>query len=181
MAPQSTSQTLRTFHLRELLSLGLKKGLITNIVQKAGVFRDIPRQQGYAIDYSFNQAVLLHVGNELSGLGVSFRHINKILFDLAGLDFEKDREKIARGRLVMFIFGKVFSREEEESLKEIRARIAGKSPGAGRSSQAGKPVRMASINLRLLRERDASRMDDALDDYVRINLHKIVERIAGLA
>ena len=81
----------------------------------------------------------------------------------------------------MFIFGKVFSREEEESLKEIRARIAGKSPGAGRSSQAGKPVRMASINLRLLRERDASRMDDALDDYVRINLHKIVERIAGLA
>ncbi len=170
MAARRTPQTLRTFHLKELLSLGLKKSRITNIVQKADVFKDIPRQQGYAIDYTFNQAVLLHVGEELSKLGVSFRHINKILTDLAGLDFEKNREKIARGRLVMFVFSKALSKEDDESLKAVRARIGGRSPGAGRSMPRGSFVRMASINLRLLRERDAPRMDDALDDYVRINL-----------
>ncbi len=180
MAARGIPQTFRTFHLKELLSLGLKKSHITNIVQKADVFKDIPRQQGYAIDYTFNQAVLLHVGGELSKLGVSFRHINKILIELAALDFEKNREKIARGRLVMFVFSKVLSREDDESLKAVRARIGGRSPGAGRSIPGGSFVRMASINLRLLREKDAPRMDDALDDYVRINLHRIVRNVAGL-
>lgn len=180
MAARRTQQTSRTFHLKELLSLGLKKGGITNIVQKADVFKDIPRQQGYAIDYTFNQAVLLHVGEELSKLGVSFRHINRILTDLAVLDFEKNREKIARGRLVMFVFSKVLSKEDDESLKAVRARIGGRSPGAGRGLPQGSSVRMASINLRLLREKDAPRMDDALDDYVRINLHRIARNVAGL-
>ena len=180
MAARRTPQTSGTFHLKELLSLGLKKSRITNIVQKADVFKDIPRQQGYAIDYTFNQAVLLHVGEELSKLGVSFRHINKILTDLAGLDFEENREKIVRGRLVMFVFSKVLSKEDDESLKAVRARIGGRNPGAGGSMPRRSFVRMASINLRLLRERDAPRMDDALDDYVRINLYRIIRNVAGL-
>jgi hypothetical protein len=180
MAEDRTPQTFITFHLKELLSLGLKKSHITNIVQKADIFRGIPRQQGYAIDYTFNQAVLLHVGGDLSRLGVSFRHINKILTDLSGLDFEKDREKIARGRLVMFIFSKVFSKEDDEGLKAVRARIAGKSPGARRSVSGRSFARMASINLLLLKERDAPRMDGVLDDYVRINLHRIVRSVTGL-
>ena len=180
MAARGTSRTFRTFHLKELLSLGLKKSRITNIVQKADVFKDIPRQQGYAIDYTFNQAVLLHVGEELSKLGVSFRHINKVLADLAGLDFEANSVTIARGRLVIFVFSKALSKEDDESLKAVRARIGGRNPGAGGSMPRGSLVRMASINLRLLRERDAPRLDDTLDEYVRINLYRIVRNVAGL-
>jgi hypothetical protein len=180
MSPSSTPQALRTFHLKELLSLGLKKGQITNIVQKADVFKDIPRQQGYAIDYTFNQAVLLHVGGGLSRLGVSFRHINTILIDLAGLDFEKNREKIMRGRLVIFVFSGALSDSDDEPEKGARVGLPGKRPGAGRRISMGSSVRTAPIDLRLLRERDAPRVDGALDHHVRINLYRIVGSIADL-
>ncbi|HUJ69103.1 MAG TPA: hypothetical protein VLW86_06245 [Syntrophorhabdales bacterium] len=180
MATRKTSRAFRTLHLKELLSLGLKKGQITNIVQKADIFKDIPRQQGYAIDYTFNQAVLLHVGGELSKLGVSFRHINKILIDLAGLDFEKNRERIARGRLVMFVFSRGLMSDDNVPVKGVWAGIPGKSPGSGRRMSLGSSVRMAPISLRLLRERDAPRMDDSLDHHVRINLYRIVAGVMGL-
>ena len=180
MAPSRTPQAFRTFHLKELLSLGLKKGQITNIVQKADVFKDIPRQQGYAIDYTFDQAVLLHVGGGLSRLGVSFRHINRILIGLAGLDFEKNREKIIRGRLVMLVFSRAPSGSDDEPVKGTWVRLPGKSPGAGRRISLGSSVRMAPIDLRLLRERNAPRMDGAFDHYVRINLYRIVGSVAAL-
>ena len=174
-----TPRTFVTFHLKDLLSLGLTKSRIMNIVQKADVFRDIPRQQGYAIDYTFNQAVLLHVGGALSKLGVSFRHVNRILIDLAGLDFEKNRERIVRDRLVIFVFSAALSKEDAGRLKGLRARIAWKSPGTGRSMPRAGPVRMASLTLKLLRENDAPRI--ALDDYVRVSLHRIVRSVAGLS
>jgi len=180
MAARRTLGAPSTLHLKELLSLGLKKGQITNIVQKADVFKDIPRQQGYAIDYTFNQAVLLHVGGELSRLGVSFRHINRILIDLAGLDFEKNREKIARGRLVIFVFSRAPSSSDDEPVKGAWVGLPGKSPGAGSRMSVKSSARMAPINLRLLREREAPRMDAALDHYVRINLYRIVSSVAGL-
>jgi hypothetical protein len=72
------------------------------------------------------------------------------------------------------------SKEDGESLKAVRARIGGRNPGAGGSMPRRSFVRMASIDLRLLRERDAPRMDEALDDYVRINLYRIIRNIAGL-
>ena len=68
------------------------------------------------------------MGEELSKLGVSFRHINKILTDLAGLDFDENKEKIARGRLVIFVFSKALSKEDDESLRAVRARIGGEIP-----------------------------------------------------
>ena len=173
-------ETTRTFHLKELLSLGLKKGQITNLVQKAAVFKDIPRQQGYAIDYTFNQAVLLHVGGELSKLGISFRHINKILFELAGVDFEKKREKITRSRLVMFIFSTSLSKEEGGRLAAARERIRPRGPGAGKAVFPDNLARMAPLGLWLLGEGDARTLNDALGDYVRINLYKIVMNVAGL-
>ena len=175
-----TTKTTRTFHLKELLSLGLKKGQITNIVQKAEVFRGVLKQQGYAIDYTFNQAVFLHIGGELSRLGMSFRHINKILFDLSNVDFEKDREKIMRGRLALFIFSKVLSREEHERLKAIRQAIGRKGRGSGKTALGENPVRMASISFCLLRERDIQGMNGVLGDYIRISLHKMVSNVAGL-
>lgn len=180
MAVRKPLKTTRTFHLKELLSLGLKKGHITNLVQKAAVFKGIPRQQGYAIDYTFNQAVLLHVGGELSKLGISFRHINKILFELAGVDFEKKREKITRSRLVMFIFSESLSKEEGGRLSAAGERVRAKGPGTGKAVFPDTPVRTAPLGFWLLRERDAQTLNDVLGDYVRINLYRIVLNVAGL-
>ncbi len=162
------------------MSLGLKKGHITNIVQKADVFAGVPKQQGYAIDYTFNQAVFLHVGEELSKLGMSFRHINKILFDLSSFDFEKDTEKVARGRLVLFIFSNAPSKEEHERLRPIRQTIGRKGRLTGKTALRENPVRMAPINCCLLREKDIQGMNDILDNHIRISLHKMVLSVAGL-
>ena len=111
---------------------------------------------------------------------MSFRHSTKILTHLAGLDFDENKEKIARGRLVIFVFSKALSKEDDQSLKAVRAGSGEKKSRSRGVIPRGSFVRMASINLRLLRERDASRMDDALDEYVRINLYRIVRNVAGL-
>jgi len=68
--------------MKDFLALGFKKSQI-NTIDKADIFKGLERAAGYAIAYSFNQAVLVCIGCELLNLGVSFRHINSTLFQLS--------------------------------------------------------------------------------------------------
>lgn len=71
---------------KDLLKLGMKNTHITPIVTQASVFKDIPKQKGYAIQFDFKQSVMIGVGCELFKLGMPFRHVDLILTELSSVD-----------------------------------------------------------------------------------------------
>ncbi len=104
--------TKETIRMKELLSLGFKKTHISTILKEADVFEGMPKQQGYAVEYSFNQACYMVIGCLLLELGLSTRHVNIALVTMwtnfyaeedLGFGSEKARQRIIKDKISLAI------------------------------------------------------------------------------
>lgn len=77
---------------KDLLKLGMKNTHITPIVTQASVFKNVPKQKGYAVQFDFKQSVMIGVGCELFKLGMPFRHVDIVLTALSSVDIVPLRE-----------------------------------------------------------------------------------------
>lgn len=95
--------------------MGLKKTHVSTILKHVDVFEGMLKQQGYAVEYTFNQACYMVIGCLLLELGLSTRHVNIALvtlgsnFNYAGEDWalgfgnEKARQRIINDKLFLVV------------------------------------------------------------------------------
>ena len=101
-----------TFVLKDFLSMGYKKTHVTTIISRTDIFAGLPKKHGYAIEYNFNQAVLISIGCELLNVGLSSRHVNRIVFEMSSYDYEKGADVYIQGKYSLLWFHPSRSNEE---------------------------------------------------------------------
>lgn len=133
-----------------LRELRLKDTHITSIVTRSKVFKSIPKQQGYAINYTFNQALLIYTGCVLFDLGLSFRHIDDLLFELSLHDFESEKARLKTERWMVIIF-----KDQLAGLIKVNIKM-GKDTSSGETLVKDITARKAPLTSRILPKKDFS-------------------------
>ncbi len=82
----------------------LKESHIGSIVARSKVFTTIKTRQGEPLPFTFHLATLTYVGCELLNLGLSFRNVDPILYQLhSSVNFQKWAEIIRSEGIVILI------------------------------------------------------------------------------
>ena len=165
----------KSIHRKDLIGLGLKNTHLSAIVGHSVLFKNAPKQHGYALSYSYKQAFLLYIGCELYSLGLSFRHVDDILIDISHWEFEEKLSSIKKQKKILIIQRHIYA----DKYKGYKSTLP-KDPFTGKTIVKLDKKRKAPINCEMHLEKEYNTIKDKLSSVIRINLYTIAEVLEDL-
>lgn len=167
-------------YLKQLTSLGLKKTHINSIVSKTDIFKSDLKQCGYANRYTYNQAISIYIGCELLKLGMSSRHINRVLFAISNYDFKIYISKDINEKLIIFIFLSELTPKQIKRYRGMKSTIIGKNLITGKTILMEDRLRTSSFEIWMMPEKSIKDIYSEVDVYTKINLYRILSCVSKL-
>jgi hypothetical protein len=174
--------TNKTLYMKDFLALGYKKTQVSTI-ERADVFKGLERAAGYAIAYSFNQAVLVCIGCELLNLGVSFRHVNSVLFQLSSksnYNFEEKKKDYSENKFSLIVSMNNVWKEVSLGNPPIKVSVAVSAKAIvvnGQTIVLTDKLRTQSIVTRFLPEKKLDVLTKDMSGYIRIKVYQILNSL----
>jgi len=159
--------------MKDFLSMGYKKSQVSTI-EKADILRGLKKSPGYPIAYSFNQAAFVCIGCELLSLGVSFRHVNMILFQLSDNDFEGMKNNFVKNNYSVDVYLQTMQKKFVSKYRKMSGVAYGKNVVTAQPIMLPDRLRRQSIEAYFLPEKELDAKTGNMSGYIRIKVYRIL-------